>query len=248
MEPLLRKFNTSDGIKPIILNPGDDEEVLLTNLSYADDITVICENIEGINNVIAIYERFSKISGVKLNIPKTEIMIIGRQTQHNQHFRIMYNQQPLVITSQNSVKICGITFSNDKNIAYTENIANKILKMERQLNLWRQRNISLEGKILLVKTFGLSQLIYSLQATYIKDEDIKKIENIVYKFIWNISPTSSRTGGRIKRSSLQSNKLQGGLNSPNILALNDAIKYKIFLRSITTDHPVKNIVLSQSPT
>jgi hypothetical protein len=50
--------------------------------------------------------------------------------------------------------------------------------MERQLNIWRQRNVSTEGKILLVKTFGLSQLIYSLQATNIKIEEEKKIEEI----------------------------------------------------------------------
>jgi hypothetical protein len=73
----------------------------------------------------------------------------------------------ITIYDKDSVCICGITYSNDDNKSYNENITNKILKLERQLNIWRQRNLTLEGKILIVKTFGLSQLIYSLQSTTI---------------------------------------------------------------------------------
>ncbi len=113
--------------------------------------------------------------------------------------------------------------------------------MERQLNIWRQRNVSLEGKILLAKTFGISQIIYSLQTTHIKQEDIKRIENIVYKFIWNIKPTSTTARGRIKRETMQCEKDDGGLKAPRIEAINEAIKYKVLIRSLTTSHPISTI-------
>ena len=167
IEPLLRQFKESRGIKPLILNPGQDVEETISNASYADDITGLCTNIKGIQRIITTYEKFSKMSGIKLNVPKTEILIIGAAPDEVHNFKIRFDNRVLNIVSQSSVKICGIVFSNDHNEAYQENIVNKIAKLERQLNLWRQRNISLEGEILLAKTFGLSQIIYSLQATHI---------------------------------------------------------------------------------
>ena len=238
IEPLLRQLQRNENIQPITLNPGDDSEVNVNNFGYADDITGLCKNKRGIQEIITTYEKFTKISGITLNVPKTEIVIIGDKERTKKQFRINYNQEIITITSQDSVKICGITFSNDKEFAYNQNIRNKILKMERQLNIWRQRNISLEGKILLVKCFGLSQLIYSLQATHIRPQEIKLIESIIYKFIWNISPSSTRASGKIRRETLQASIEQGGLNAPNVKALNDAIKYKHLLRCLSTRHPV----------
>jgi len=241
IEPLLRKFNQDPRITPVILNPGKDNEESLISFSYADDITTLCQNKEGIQAVISIYEEFSKISGIKLNVAKTEIMVIGIENPPAERFRLLFNNQRITITTQESVKICGITFSNNKEVAYQSNIKEKILKMERQLNIWRQRNVSTEGKILLVKTFGLSQLIYSLQATNIKIEEEKKIEEIIYKFIWNLKPDSSSARGRIRRETLQCEKVDGGLKAPNIMTLNKAIKYKTLLRSMNIDHPVSTI-------
>jgi exonuclease III/flavodoxin len=242
MEPLLRQFNSAEGIHPIIINPGNDQEIVLTNISYADDITILCVNEEGIQTAISLYERFSKISGVKLNVPKTEILIIGDELKESKLFRIVHNGQSVNIKNQDTVKICGITYSLDKDEAYKQNVTNKITKMERQLNIWRQRNLTLEGKILIVKTFGLSQLIYSMQAIYFKQEDIKKIENIIYKFIWNIKPASNSNSGRIKRSTLECAKGEGGLNSPNVMILNEAIKYKTCIRHLIVNHPMRQFM------
>lgn len=47
--------------------------------------------------------------------------------------------------------------------------------------------------------------------------------------------------GRIRRETLQCEKEDGGLKAPNIMVLNKAIKYKVLLRSIECDHPIKTI-------
>jgi hypothetical protein len=39
-----------------------------------------------------------------------------------------------------------MTFSNNRDESYQDNIVHKIEKLEKQLNIWRQRNLSLEGK------------------------------------------------------------------------------------------------------
>ncbi len=96
----------------------------------------------------------------------------------------------------------------------------------------------MEGKILITKTFGISQLIYSLQTTSIRNEDVKRVENIIYKFIWNIPNNCNRVNGKISRQKLQAKKEQGGMNAPNIEYINKALKYKFLLRQINNKHPV----------
>ena len=84
-----------------------------------------------------------------------------------------------MIESIESVKICGITFSNNKCLAYKKNIKDKIIKLERQLLMWLSRGLTLEGKILIVKTFGILQILHSLQVFHIEPEELKTIERII---------------------------------------------------------------------
>jgi exonuclease III len=243
IEPLLRSISNNKNITPISINLNSDIDIedLVNNLSYADDITVICQNKEGIQEVINCYSIFTAYSGVKLNIPKTEIMIIGKTHNKKEEFIIESEGNKHKIYDQEKVKICGITFSNDDNISYKENVQDKIIKLERHLNIWRQRNLSLKGKILIVKTFGLSQLIYSMQATHIKESDLKLIETIIYRFIWNIKPTNRNNSGRISRDILKKDYEQGGLKAPDVHSLNSGLKYKHYTRCITSTHPIGKV-------
>jgi hypothetical protein len=61
------------------------------------------------------------------------------------------------------MKICVLYFCNDPVVEYDHNILSKIERFELQLKKWMCRNLTLEGKILILKTYGLSQLIYNLQ-------------------------------------------------------------------------------------
>ena len=177
IEPLLRNIKNNSNIKAVKTTNLDEDEV--KNFSYADDITALCENKEGIQEIINCYNTFTSFSGIMLNLPKTEILVIGKKTQSKESFKIVSNTVELLIHDQECVKICGITFSNNPIIAYTANVKDKILKLEGQLNIWRQRNLSLKGKILIVKTFGLSQLVYSMQATSFHTKELKLIEQIL---------------------------------------------------------------------
>ena len=59
----------------------------------------------------------------------------------------------------------------------------KITKLENQIKRWLWRGLSLEGKIIITKTFGMSQLIYFLQCCVIHPEDIIRVDRI--SFLWN---------------------------------------------------------------
>jgi hypothetical protein len=161
IDPLLRMIDRVEKIRPININQDNAmEPINIKTATFADDITAVTKDKEGIKHIIDNYNNFSNISGIKLNIPKTEIMILGKNKNKIENFKIKSGNKDIVITNQDSVKICGITFSTNKETSYKENIVKRIDKLTRILNIWKQRNLTLKGKILIAKTFAISQIIY----------------------------------------------------------------------------------------
>jgi hypothetical protein len=136
-------------------------------------------------------------------------------------------------------------YSSNKELAYKHNISDKIRKLESQIIRWLPRFLSVEGKILIVKTFGLSQLTYSLQLNEIRDCDIKKVELIIYKFLWNKRWVGNPAPDRIRRSTLKLDYSKGGLKAPNIKELDYAIKTKQFIRAMESNHDIRFIQMFQ---
>ena len=96
--------------------------------------------------------------------------------------------------------------------------------MESNLRAWRNRNLTYEGKTLIIRTFGLSQLIYGMQVLEIKDNCIKKIEQIMFGYIWLGSRSNKERGvDRIKRAVLKNVYSEGGLNVTDVDCLNKSI-------------------------
>ena len=52
------------------------------------------------------------------------------------------------------------------------------------LKLWRLRNLTLEGKIVVFKTLALSKLEYIAQVIQVSDSIIDKIKQIQKDFLW----------------------------------------------------------------
>jgi hypothetical protein len=54
----------------------------------------------------------------------------------------------------------------------------KVEGFELQVEKWMCRKLALEGKILIVKTYGLSQLIYNLQCYGILQKELVLVERL----------------------------------------------------------------------
>ena len=83
------------------------------------------------------------------------------------------------------------------------------------------RYLTFEGKSLITKAFGLSQLIYSLQVLEVRKLCIIRIERSSFGFLW-IGCRSEKEKGidRIKRSVLKNGYEYGGLNITDVDCLN----------------------------
>ena len=57
--------------------------------------------------------------------------------------------------------------------------------MKQKLNNWKHRNLSLSGKVLSLKTFGLSQILYLSSVYKVPKWAITEIEFIMSDFLWN---------------------------------------------------------------
>ena len=130
------------------------------------------------------------------------------------------------------MKICGIWFCNEKEEEYNRNIKEKIDKLEHKIKLWNSRNLTFEGKILIIKTFGISQLIYVMQVCKFKETCMKLIERIIFGFIWKAHKSERERGiDRIKRSVLKNKHVEGGLNATDIECLDRSLKTRQFVRA-----------------
>ncbi len=239
VEPFFRAIHAAQNIKGFsVRSPFTLETTECKLAGYADDFAPILSNIESVEEVFALYYKFSQLSGVYLNPDKTEVIKIGpHQNDPEDEIYVTYGHKTYLIKSSKRIVICGVSHPIDSPESYVHNISNKIAKMKQLLNSWRCRSLSIIGKILITKVYGLSQLIYFLQTCHITNDDLKLIERSIFSFIW--SAKTSRPNDKIKRSVLKCSISDGGLNAPDIFSLNRALKFKKWLRSaLNVSHPV----------
>ena len=66
---------------------------------------------------------------------------------------------------KNTVKILGFHYSYNKKLENEEKFENHIQKIESVLKIWRMRNLTLEGKIIIFKTLAISKIIHLASVT-----------------------------------------------------------------------------------
>ena len=114
-----------------------------------------------IQEVFYEYEKLTKRSGLELNADKTEILNLNSKERDRVQFN--YNESSFTIKTVDKIKICGLYYCSNIQEEYQLNVLEKIKKLGLKIKLWTNRHLTMEGKVLIVKTFGLSQIIYNMQ-------------------------------------------------------------------------------------
>ena len=131
-----------------------DYEFLLS--AYADDTTFFVTDLNSVLLIFSLFDTFSCFSGFKLNLTKCEICGIGALKGVKTALCGIKN---IDLTTQ-SIRVLGVHYSCDKNIYRDSNFLTTIKKIENVLKLWKMRHLSLEGKITIFKSLGISKIIY----------------------------------------------------------------------------------------
>jgi len=208
VELLANRVRKNDNIVGIRIN-----EVSCKLNQYADDTFFITLNIEeSVQAIFDTIECFSIISGLTLNMDKTEVLHIGNK-------KVVKSIEPAWLKKE--ITLLGIKINIMPLISPDINFDGKLDKIDKCLNIWQHRNLSLLGRIQIIKSLASSQLVY-LWSTISSPSEcfFKNLEAKIYKFLWN-SPVD-----RIKRQTITAPYNMGGLKMVDCRIQNKALKTK----------------------
>ena len=97
------------------------------------------------------YERLYRASGLKLNANKTECVTLNGNTRTKQ---VIYVGDNIMIEPIDMITVCGNILSTNRETCYRHNVTNKMDKLEAQLLLWKNRNLTPNGKMIILKHLG----------------------------------------------------------------------------------------------
>ena len=248
IEPLIRNLKQNPNIEPITtpLLPISIPKVY----GYADDISAVAKRTAvGVQSIFSEYEAFSKNSGLILNADKTEVLAFNNARDSNHNFNIYYLGVTHRLTATNEVKINGILLLQDPRDRETRNVAKALDAMERQLRNWSTRNLTLLGKILIIKTFAFSQIIYLMQSMCLNETSYNLINKVVYKYLWNKNYRAAKAPDRIKREIMMTPLRLGGFGMMDIKELGKSLDLRSYGRLVVSEHPffkqVKDLIRTE---
>ena len=242
MEPLLRNIEANNRIQPIV--SASLGQSLPKAYAYADDVNATIKNTPaGIQEIFREYERLSRNSGLELNADKTEILNFG--SNRDQLYQVTYLENNHTIVPSNKIKINGILFQANTELMVDTNVKAAIEKMDAQMKKWTRRNLSILGKILLTKIFGISQAIFIMQSLVLEARHLKDINHLLFKFIWNRHYHAAKAPERVKREIINKPIKLGGFGMLNIENLDNSLKLKSLGRLLISKHPFMCIIRSK---
>ena len=174
---------------------------------YADDLTLFIKGENSMNKLQYIFEEYEKISGLRMNKEKTYFVWMGKEKDKP--------DLPLFGKLAQKVKILGIYFTLDVKIREEMNYKEILSKIKRLLGWWKQRDLTLTGKIHLMKTYALSKLNYVTSLTAVPKWVLTEVEKITFDFLW-------KGKDRIKRDIICQDYKHGGLRMT---------QYKLFIKA-----------------
>ena len=92
---------------------------------------------------------------------------------------------------------------------YQLNVLSRISNMESLVAGWGRRSLSMNGRMILAKTFLLSQIIFPAQFMQVQIKEMKKIERLIYAFINGARSLYGPEG--IARRYLKADRTNGGI-------------------------------------
>ena len=171
-------------------------EIKLTQ--YADDTTVFVSDVSSAKSLVELLNLFYECSGLKINSSKSEFLWLGPDRDSN-------DQVLNFLPPEDTVYALGVHFSYNKNAAEKKNFISKLEALKTLLNMWMIRDLSLYGKVQIIKSLALSKFTFICSVLPSPIDFESKVNSITFNLLWNNKPA------KIKKSTIIANKKQGGL-------------------------------------
>ena len=188
---------------------------------FADDTNLFCADLISVGNALKTVGDFGRLAGLKLNIKKSKAIWLGKWEKNKSY--------PLQLKWLHSpVRLLGIYVSYDEKGNNELNFNLKIRKLQTKLDMWRSRDLTLFGKVLIIKSLGLSQLIYSASILNVPEDIASTVKTKLFSFLWK------NKRDKIKRTGLYQDLGRGGIRMVDIDIMIKALKLAWIPRLLTS--------------
>ena len=164
----------------------------------ADDTMLFLKDICSLKAALSLLQDFSIISGLKLNKSKTEVFPININSNLDESIGIS--------CKKDNFKTLGVWFCSDELEMIQLNLQGKIEEMKNTLNMWNSRNMTIFGRVMVLKTLVLSKIINICSVIHIPDSFIKKVDALFFEFVWGKGKRP-----KVKRQTAVNDKSRGGI-------------------------------------
>ena len=208
LEPLAEAIRSHNDIKGLSMG-STDQKLLL----FADDLLVILSQPEeSVPSLLDLVDRFSEISGYKVNWGKSEVMPLSRHC-HKEDFQKWKFQWV-----DKNMKYLGIFLNPGLKNMIKDNFDPLLEKIKLLFKSWDKLLISLWGRVQIIKMVITPKLLYpiSMLPLNIPVSIFKSIDKMFSEFIW------AGKRARMKLCRLQATTRKGGLRLPNIKLYQEA--------------------------
>ncbi|MCP4977435.1 MAG: hypothetical protein GY931_14870, partial [Maribacter sp.] len=163
IEVLSAAIRSNNKISGITIN-----EDIFKIIQFADDTTVLLQDDVSLQELNVTLDHYAEFSGLKVNQAKTVVMGLGKWKNRSD---CIYNFK----VSPTPSKFLGIWFCHDKTQMHNLNIGGKLERMKKVLNSWHARGLTMQGRIIVVKSLGISQMTYPLMNTVVPKRALAEI-------------------------------------------------------------------------
>jgi len=215
VEVLACKIRASRDIEGFLLPGAGGLQFKVTQ--YADDTTAFVKNERSFHALFNIISDFQKGSGAKLNRTKTQTLWLGAWKDRL--------DQPLGLSWVKKLKILGIVFGT-VNVEH-DNWEPRLSKFDKCVSSWKNRSLSLIGKVLILNILGFSKLLFVSSILAPPRWVCDKVNRIIWPFLW---------GSRIEtvaRKSLVCPETVGGLGLREFYVHGQASRLAILIRTVS---------------
>ena len=229
---IIRKNKDIKGIKI------NDIEVLLSQ--FADDTSLYLDGSKkSFMESIRSLQYFSTISGLQMNMDKTQVIWIGSR----KNSQIRYMPEFNFVWDPGIFKVLGIKFSTDISTIVDINFEGKLNDIQRTLNIWYKRQLTPFGKITVIKTLAMSKIVHLL--TNLPDpptQFMTDLNKMFFTFLWD------GKRGKINKSATCSSHESGGLQMLDIHSFLTSLKVSWIRRLFITESLIRKLLIASCPT
>ena len=197
-EPMAESIRKNSKIKGLHIPTHNQPDKIEAKISmFADDTQLFHSTEQSIIEGFKTLDTYCKASGAQLNMHKTKGLYIGQWK----------NKQPILKKIKWVENVTGLGTVFGYNINYEEIWLKKFAKFKIKIQKWKHRDLTLEGKKLLINSYIMSSLSYlvDIYTCHIPEKFLCDTKTLIRDFLW-----PGKTW-RIAQNSLALRKIHGGL-------------------------------------